>query len=87
MTVNDKIWNSESAKKIVARLRKTYKTGKTHKYSWRIKQLKQLKKALQDNSKLISDAMAKDLGLSSTLTDFAEVRTKNTTITHCLFYM
>lgn len=45
----------------VDNLRKTYNSGKTRSYEWRIQQLAALKRFLQDNESRIQEALYKDL--------------------------
>jgi aldehyde dehydrogenase (NAD+) len=48
----------------VARLRKTFATGKTRSIEWRKEQLRALKRLMVENETKISDALEKDLGRS-----------------------
>jgi aldehyde dehydrogenase (NAD+) len=50
--------------KIVARLRKTFATGKTRSVEWRKEQLRALKRLMVENETKIADALDKDLGRS-----------------------
>lgn len=46
----------------VARLRRTFATGRTRRIEWRQDQLRKLEKLMIDNEAAIADALAKDLG-------------------------
>jgi aldehyde dehydrogenase (NAD+) len=50
--------------KTVARLRKTFATGKTRSVEWRREQLHALKRLMVENETKIADALGKDLGRS-----------------------
>jgi aldehyde dehydrogenase (NAD+) len=47
---------------IVARLRRTFASGRTRSVDWRKHQLRQLEKLMNENEAAIADALAKDLG-------------------------
>jgi aldehyde dehydrogenase (NAD+) len=47
---------------VVARLRKTFATGRTRDVAWRKQQLQALEKLVTENESAIADALAKDLG-------------------------
>jgi acyl-CoA reductase-like NAD-dependent aldehyde dehydrogenase len=47
---------------LIAQVRGSFKTGKTHTYEWRYAQLLALKRLVKENEKAIVEAMASDLG-------------------------
>ncbi|KAK6939894.1 Aldehyde dehydrogenase domain [Dillenia turbinata] len=56
-----KIFDSESACTLVSELRKTFNTGKTKSYEWRVSQLKNLQKLIEEHEKEIIEALQTDL--------------------------
>lgn len=59
----------------VARLRKTYATGRTRDLEWRKRQLLQLAKLMEENEGVISDALAEDLDRSPFEAFIADIAT------------
>ena len=55
---------SSDVAKTVARLRKTFATGRTRNLEWRKEQLRALKQLMVENETKIADALEKDLGRS-----------------------
>lgn len=59
-------WTQEKIDKLIASQRKFFREGKTLDVDFRIRQLKKLKKAVQDHEKEIAGALYADLGRSPT---------------------
>src|SRR5258708_38225134 len=55
---------SSDVAKTVARLRKTFATGRTRNLEWRKEQLSALKQLMVENETKVADALEKDLGRS-----------------------
>ena len=58
------MYTQESIHQIVEKQREFFKTGKTLDLSWRLAQLKKLKKAILDNEEVFEKALYEDLGRS-----------------------
>ncbi|KAF8405705.1 hypothetical protein HHK36_007782 [Tetracentron sinense] len=56
-----KKFDSDSAASLVKELRRTFTSGKTKSYEWRISQLKNILKMVDENEKQIVEALRKDL--------------------------
>lgn len=48
--------NGESTEELAARLRKTFFTGKTRSYEWRMEQLRGIERFIYENEKLFTDS-------------------------------
>ena len=55
-------WSEEKLKHIVEEQRIFFRTGKTLDISWRLEQLRKLKRMVEEHEKELEDAMAVDLG-------------------------
>ncbi|MBQ1923413.1 MAG: aldehyde dehydrogenase family protein, partial [Lachnospiraceae bacterium] len=59
-------WTNEKIDKLLSAQRRFFREGKTLDVDFRIRQLKKLKKAVQDHEKEIAEALHADLGRSPT---------------------
>ncbi len=65
--------SSVNANANIDELKRTFSTGKTKAYQWRIEQLKALKQMLEENSKEITTSLHSDLGKSDTEAWLSEI--------------
>ncbi|MFT5278127.1 MAG: aldehyde dehydrogenase (NAD+) [Glaciecola sp.] len=65
--------SSVNANANIDELKRTFSTGKTKAYQWRIEQLKALKQMLEENSKEITISLHSDLGKSDTEAWLSEI--------------
>jgi aldehyde dehydrogenase (NAD+) len=61
-TVAPDITGTSDVPSVVAKLRKTFATGRTRDVAWRKRQLEALERLVTENEGLIAEALAKDLG-------------------------
>ncbi|MBR5741767.1 MAG: aldehyde dehydrogenase family protein [Firmicutes bacterium] len=66
-------YTNETVKALVDRQRTFFRSGRTLDVEWRIEQLKKLKLALQVNERVLTNALAKDLGRSEAEAYFCDV--------------
>jgi len=71
----------------LARLRKTFKTGKTRKYEFRVAQLKQMHKGLQTMTKELSKALTDDTGKDDFPNWFLEIRCLERECEHAISHL
>lgn len=67
------MWSEESVRQLLERQRAFFKTGTTLDVSWRLRQLKKLKAAVQTHEQEIIAALAADLGRSEAEAYFCDV--------------
>lgn len=68
-----KVFDAEAAASLMKELRGTYASGKTRSYEWRVAQLKNLMKIVDDHEKDILDAIRADLSKPEQESYIAEV--------------
>ncbi|RVX22592.1 Aldehyde dehydrogenase family 3 member H1 [Vitis vinifera] len=68
-----KVFDAEAAASLMKELRGTYASGKTRSYQWRVAQLKNLMKIVDDHEKDILDAIRADLSKPEQESYIAEV--------------
>lgn len=78
---------SEQLAKVVARLKKTFLTGKTRSLEWRLGQLHALKKMISENEVPCKEALAKDLGRGDFESFALELLPSILEIDHCLKHL
>jgi len=76
--------NAQLVDDAFARLKASFKTGKTRKYEWRAGQLKQLLKGIKTLAPELSKAMSADLGKDDFANWLYELRTLEREIEHTL---
>lgn len=72
---------------IVTRLRKSYGTGTTQGYEWRVKQLKAIERLLDENYAAVVDALKKDLSKPEQETGLVEIGVIKNSITYALKHL
>ena len=68
------MFDGEAAERVVAELRESYNSGKTRSYEWRVNQLKNLLKLIEENEEEMVDKIHSDLHKPEPETFTHEVR-------------